>query len=213
MTKRLTEIFSVLENCHTFADVGCDHGYVAKAMLKSGKCERVIVSDISEKCLKKAEDLLALEIAEGKAISVVSDGFRNVGYCDQALIAGMGGEEIISILSSARSLPEKLVLQPMKNVDKVREKAVSMGYKIKSDYVFRCGKIFYDLITLVKGEDSLTEEEIEFGRTNINAPSVAFKQMLESKIKKYENLLSVSQFNKDVQEEIKAKIEKLKKYV
>ena len=58
MTNRLNQIFSVLPSCEVFADIGCDHGYVAKAMLDSGKCKKVIVSDISEKCLFKATTLL-----------------------------------------------------------------------------------------------------------------------------------------------------------
>ena len=58
MTDRLNKIFDSLAECEVFADVGCDHGYIAKAMLFSGKCKKVIVSDISAKCLNKAEELL-----------------------------------------------------------------------------------------------------------------------------------------------------------
>ena len=58
MTKRINKLVDSLVSCKVFADIGCDHGYVSKEMLKQGKCERVVISDISEKCLKKAEDLL-----------------------------------------------------------------------------------------------------------------------------------------------------------
>ena len=44
MTDRLKKIFNLLSDCEVFADIGCDHGYVAKEMLVSGKCKRVIVS-------------------------------------------------------------------------------------------------------------------------------------------------------------------------
>ena len=98
MTKRLTKIFEQLPTCNTFADVGCDHGYLAKAMIQSGKCKRVIISDISAPCLQKAKDLLSEELQSGVATAVVSNGFQNVPPCDLALIAGMGGEEIASIL-------------------------------------------------------------------------------------------------------------------
>ena len=115
MKKRLEEIFALLPECETFADVGCDHGYVAKQMLESGKCKKVIISDVSKKCLDKAIALLSNEIEEGRAEAVVSDGFEKVKECDLALIAGMGGEEIVGILKRAKTLPLKLVLQPMKN--------------------------------------------------------------------------------------------------
>ncbi|MBQ4098436.1 MAG: SAM-dependent methyltransferase, partial [Clostridia bacterium] len=38
MNRRLEEIFSVIPKCEVFADIGCDHGLMTKAMLVSGKC-------------------------------------------------------------------------------------------------------------------------------------------------------------------------------
>ena len=55
MTSRLEKIFSVIPKCETFADIGCDHGYLAKAVLDSGKCKSAVISDISQKCLEKAK--------------------------------------------------------------------------------------------------------------------------------------------------------------
>ena len=54
MTKRLEEIFSVLPSSEIFADIGCDHGYISKQMLDSGKANKVLFADISAKSLKKA---------------------------------------------------------------------------------------------------------------------------------------------------------------
>ena len=48
MTKRLQLLFDEIENCEVFADVGCDHGYIAEAVLKSCKSEKVIISDIEK---------------------------------------------------------------------------------------------------------------------------------------------------------------------
>ena len=184
MTDRLTKIFNELCPCEVFADVGCDHGYIAKAMLDSGKAKKVVISDISKNCLIKAEELLSNDIACGRAESVVSDGFEKVSSCDLALIAGMGGEEIVGILQACKNLPEKLVLQPMKNADKVRLCAVKLGYRIDKDFVFLSAGKFYELIVLSKGDDFLTEEEVEFGRTNLQIKPLAFKKMLENKIEK-----------------------------
>ena len=80
-TKRLSTLFSELEKCEKFADVGCDHGYCAAA---------------------------------GKVTSVCCDGLEKIPRdCDLVLIAGMGGEEIVTILKNG-FLPRKLLLQPMK---------------------------------------------------------------------------------------------------
>jgi len=211
MTDRISRIVSEIPETKVFGDIGCDHGYVANEMLKRGKCELAVVSDISAKCLKKAEDLLSPYVKEGKAIAIVSDGFSFLPHLDTALIAGMGGEEIISILKKAKELPEKIVLQPMKNTEKVRVFVVENGYRIEKDYVFYCGDKYYNLLTLQKGEDKLTEEETEFGRTNLKERSADFKKMLGEEIKK---LLAFSEnAPKQTAEELKRKAERLKKYV
>ena len=190
MTDRLNKIFSSLPNCNVFADIGCDHGYIAKAMIKSGKCQKVIVSDISEKCLEKARELLSEELTFGKAESVVCDGFNGVVGADLALIAGMGGKEIISILENACSLPEKLVLQPMKNCPEVRKCVNKLGYKILLDFVFKSANKYYDLMALERGEDFLSDQEIEFGRTNIAKKGEDFIERIQEEIKKAKGYLA-----------------------
>ena len=182
MSKRLKTILSELPACDIFADVGCDHGYIAKAMLDARKCNRVIISDISSVCLQKAENLLNKTYPD-KFSAVVSDGFEKIGRCDLALIAGMGGELIVDIIEKALFLPDKLVLQPMKNAEKVRRSLISLGYKIVRDYTFEDGK-FYDIISAEKGNDFYTEEEYEFGRDNLKEKSDAFRCAVENKINK-----------------------------
>ncbi|MBQ9756269.1 MAG: SAM-dependent methyltransferase [Clostridia bacterium] len=213
MTDRLNKIFSELESCKIFADVGCDHGYMAKAMISSGKAQKVIISDVSAKCLTKAQELLKEELLSGKAESVVSNGFEKVGKCDLALVAGMGGEEIIGIINNAPFLPERLVLQPMKNADKVRICAVKHGYKILKDYVFYSAGAYYDLIVLEKGEDALSQDEIEFGRTNIKEPSKAFTDMLKIKMQKLAVYAEKDGLSQDAKQDILTRKQRLEKYV
>ena len=213
MTERLEIILAEIPSGTVFADIGCDHGYVAKAMICSGKCKKVIISDISAKCLAKAEELLKNELADGRAESVVSNGFTNLPRVDVALIAGMGGEEISSIIENAKELPENLIIQPMKNADKTRVKAVECGYKIIKDRVFRSVGKFYDLIVLKKGKDILTEEEIEFGRDNLTGDNPAFKERIGGSIVKIEKYLKADNLSKKTRLEFTARLEKLKKYV
>ena len=213
MTERLYKIYSEIPKCKVFADIGCDHGYLAKAMLQGGKCNSVILSDISAKCLEKARDLMRDDIAEGRAQAIVSNGFEKLPKVDCALIAGMGGEEIISILLKAKNLPEKLVLQPMKNTDKVRKKVVELGYKIVKDYTFLVGKIFYDLIVLEKGQDSLSEEEIKFGRTNLELRPSAFINSVKLKIENLSKVLNNGNLSECTKIQVTNQIKELEKYV
>ena len=182
MSKRFETLLSLIPDCRVFADVGCDHGYMAYEMLKNRKCDRVIVSDISAECLKKAETLLQ-ETFPDKYTAVVSDGFENVGNCDCALIAGMGGDTISDILAAAAGrLPEYLVLQPMKNSQRVRRDLVSLGYEILRDYTFRDGK-FYDVILAKKGgNETYTADDYIYGRDNLIEKSEDFVALVNSKI-------------------------------
>ena len=213
MTDRLEKIFALIPNCDTFADIGCDHGYIAEAMLKSGKAKKVIIADISAKCLQKAEQLLDESIKEGMAISVVSNGFEHVPACDTALIAGMGGEEICDIISSAKNLPSTLLLQPMKNCDKVRICAVKAGYKVQRDFMFKSSGKFYDLLLLVKGKDSLNEEEIEFGRDNLVGENQDFKEFLSIKIARLDEYLKSEKLSTEDRNNMLLLKGKFEKYV
>ena len=213
MTERLKIIFDHIPNCDIFADIGCDHGYIAYEMLKSNKANRVIISDISQKCLLKAQELLSPFISQGKAVSVVSDGFDKVGDCSSALIAGMGGEEICSILTNAKTLPDSLILQPMKNPDKVRRLVVDMGYRIVKDFVFKSSGKFYDLMVLEKGKDCLTQAEIEFGRDNLNGKSVHFREFIEQKIARLDGYLKSQNLSIQDREKMLKEKERLSKYV
>ncbi len=213
MTERLKEIFNNIPACETFADIGCDHGYIALNMLTAKKCSNVIIADISDKCLAKAESLLSSFIKKGMAKSVVSNGFEKVYGSDVALIAGMGGEEICAILSSAKELPKTLVLQPMKNCDKVRRLALELGYAFQKDFVFKSAGKFYDLMVLVNGKGDLTQEEIEFGKDNLSGKNKAFIEKIQIAVQKLQLYSSNPNLSDQSRLEIEQELEKLKKYV
>lgn len=212
MTERLNKVFSELPSCKVFADIGCDHGYIAKEMVERKKCEKAIIADISAPCLKKAQDLLLEYIEKGIVSAVVSDGFDKIENCDLALIAGMGGEEIITILTKSAFLPDSLVLQPMKNTDKVRVKVVELGYKIVKDFTFKSGGKFYDILVLNLGEDSLTEREIIFGRTNIKERPSAFVEKMQLEQKKTKTFLTMN-MPESKKAELKAYLDMVEEYV
>ena len=186
ISQRLNIIFSQIPPCKKFADVGCDHGYVSLKMLQENRCKSLIFSDVSAPSLEKAKILLA-EYKNAKG--VLCDGLDLVDTdCDCVLIAGMGGENVIGILSKS-FLPKTLVLQPMKNVDKLRAFLIEKGYKIEKDFLFKAEGKFYNLIVATLGQDSLTEEEIIYGRDNLKNPSKDFLEFLENKINKNKEIL------------------------
>ena len=201
---RIDVLYSSLTSCEVFADIGCDHGYVAELVAKNNLANKIYITDISAPSLKKAESLLFKYLGK-KVFSVVCDGFSLIPETvDQALIAGMGGEEIIKILSNGQR-PNRVVLQPMKNTEKLRKKLIELGYKIIKDYTFIDGK-FYDLIIAEKGEDYLSEDEINFGRTNLIERPNAFLQKMQ---KEHQNITVY--LTKDLGEKARTELEERKK--
>lgn len=212
--KRIDTLCSLLAPVKTFADVGCDHGYCSEYMLKNGLCEKAILSDISKGSLAKAETLLADYIAEGKAVSVLGNGFFGVpSDVDEVLIAGMGGSEIVDILSDKKYgfMPKRFVLQPMHDAEKLRRYILANGGYIQRDFTFEDGK-FYDVICGGKADEThcttaYSEQEYEFGRENLAEKPEAFVMRTEKRIKELEKCLQ----NPALQESSRAEVAERKK--
>ena len=185
-TKRLSVLYGELKGGGVFADVGCDHGYVAEKAIDDGIFDKVIISDISEKCLKKAEERLSVSHS-GKFSAYVSDGFDNLPHVDETLISGMGGEVMTAMLSRRKDKPERLVLQPMKNAEKLRLFLINNGYKIVRDYTFKDWKYYHVVVAEKSDEkDVYTKSELAFGRDNLKEKSEDFQDFIKDKIKVFE---------------------------
>ncbi|MGN1373061.1 MAG: tRNA (adenine(22)-N(1))-methyltransferase [Candidatus Coproplasma sp.] len=180
---RIEEICSYIDYCESFADIGCDHGYCTLYALKSGKCQRAVIADVSAKSLAKAERLLKSYIEQGRCTSVCCDGLQEIDDdCQQVLIAGMGGMEIIKILSEG-FIPRKFIFQPMKNSEELRRFLISKGCKLTADDIFFDGNYYF----IIKGErtggtEGYSEEEFAFGRDSLKNP--VFKEFAQKEVEK-----------------------------
>ena len=185
---RLNKLVSLIPHCDTLADVGCDHGYVGIEALRQGKASRVAFADISQPSLNKAMRNCPDEFS-GVVSFLCQDGLGAL-KTDCAVIAGMGGLEIISILQTAKYLPDKLVLQPMRNQRDVRA-FITQKYEIVTDEKFFDGK-YYDVIVAVQSDTptTLTKLELEFGKTNLVRPTEDFVSFLQLELKKLNTILA-----------------------
>ncbi len=216
--KRIDTLCSLLTPAKVLADVGCDHGYCSEYALKNGVCEKVILSDVSKGSLAKAETLLAPYIRSGRATSVLGDGFYGVpSDVDEVLIAGMGGSEIISILSDKKYgfMPLRFVFQPMHDAEKLRRYIHANGGYIERDFTFQDGK-FYEVITggrlLAKSEDctqGYTEAEYEFGRDNLREQNAAFTARIKKLIENIGRYLQDSALQEESRLQLEAKRQRL----
>ena len=104
LTKRLQTALDLLPACRLTADIGCDHGIAAEALLCQRKCQKVLACDISAPSLEKAKARLTRAGLAAHAEFFCCDGLAKANEADGALLLGMGGRTIVEILQKGRSL-------------------------------------------------------------------------------------------------------------
>ena len=169
ISNRLKFLIDFCPNYKTYADIGCDHGYVALNLIGLGTTDFVYCVDIHKLSLEKAKNLFEKHNVIQKAKFYCSDGFSKLSTqekksIDCAIIAGMGGNETIKILTNYQT--KSLVLQPMHNQRELREFLIKNGYNIVKDLVFCEKNKFYTFLYCEKSikQTIYTDFELEFGK-------------------------------------------------
>ncbi len=153
MSDRLRLISDGIDTGESFADIGSDHGYVPIDQRRRGNCEKIIISDISARALRRAADNCVscrAEARNGSGLRVLEKA-----EVDAVVIAGMGGRLIAEILEEDRektlSFP-KFILQPRNNEGYLRYCLSGLGLAIKADRLVREGRHICAVITAAPGE-------------------------------------------------------------
>ena len=134
-------------------DVGTDHAYLAADLILSGKCKKVIASDINQGPLEAAEKTVEkYEISDNVEL-ILSNGLENVPPDDvtDIIIAGMGGETIADILEKCQwaRYGVNLILQPMTKISFLRKWLYDNGYEIKTEKLAKDGEKLYTVMQVV----------------------------------------------------------------
>ena len=143
------------------ADIGTDHAYVPIALVQRQKIKGAIAMDINEGPLARAQEHIRAARLEEYIQTRLSDGAEALlpNEADSILIAGMGGELILHILTEGESVcstAKELILQPQSEIHKVREYLRQHQYKIEDeDMVCEEGK-YYPMMRAVKTEQDET---------------------------------------------------------
>ena len=152
------------------ADVGTDHGYVPISLVQHKKIPKAIAMDVNVGPLQRAREHIAEFQLEEFIETRLSDGVKEleVGEVDSILIAGMGGELVIRILTDGMEVcrnAKELILQPQSDLEKVRQFLREKKYKIvDEDMVIEDGK-YYPMMKVVPVEEdefwgNISEEAI-----------------------------------------------------
>lgn len=196
LSNRLLRVALNVTPGYRVADVGTDHGYVPIYLMENGMAAHVIAMDINAGPLERAEAHIKENNLKDCIETRRSDGFSSLrkDEADIAVIAGMGGELIKSILEQGRDVVRgfrELVLSPHSEIDVVRRFLHEIGFRIvKEEMLIDDGK-FYTIIKAVKGNDrNYTDVEYRYGALLIENKDEILHKFLIMRKKKLETILS-----------------------
>ncbi len=136
LNNRLALCAEMVRRGTRIADIGTDHAYLPVWLVRAGFASFALACDIKAEPLKAGELTIKKYHAEDLIETRLCDGLRGVksDEVDDIIIAGMGGETIVHILSDAQWLKDKskrLILQPMSKHELVISWLGENGFEIK----------------------------------------------------------------------------------
>lgn len=136
------------------ADIGTDHAFLPVSLVKSGKIPCAIAVDINKGPLESGTRTIKQFGLSNRISTRLSNGLEKISpnECDDIIIAGMGGELICSIISSAvwlKSNAKHLILQPMTHAETLREFLYSNRFEIIREQAVKSDGRLYTVILAV----------------------------------------------------------------
>ncbi|MBQ9414391.1 MAG: SAM-dependent methyltransferase [Clostridia bacterium] len=150
MDARLSCIAAMVRPGGVVADIGTDHAYLPVHLVQTGRCARAIASDIGEGPAAAARRTVEAAGLHDRIDVRIGDGLSTLQPWEAAdiVIAGMGGETIVSILQAAswvrdESADGRLLLQPMSRVETLHRYLLTAGFMIDEEHVIEDGRHLY----------------------------------------------------------------------
>lgn len=167
LSNRLHAVAAYVTKGNRLADVGTDHALIPIFLIQHNIIPRAIALDINKGPIARADRNIISHNAGQYIETRVSDGLEKLqsNEADSVVIAGMGGNLIIRILSSymqiARGFKE-LILQPQSDLFAVRVFLRENHFTITDEnMVFEDGK-YYVILHVVPEEQNLHESDTQF---------------------------------------------------
>ena len=197
------------------ADVGTDHGYIPAYLLTKEICPRVILTDIADGPLQRAEDLferndIAAEFRLGAGIEVLDPG-----EVSTVIIAGMGGETIMDILGKDLKKShsyKRLILQPRTFIGELRVWLSENGFRFTDYALCRERKLINEVMAVETG-DSGEPENILFSRFLLDKGDPLLCEYLDRMIAIKENVIKQLGNSKEENGEMIERFKKEKEYL
>lgn len=160
LSQRLMEMYHQVSPGERVADIGTDHAYIPILLMKNNISPFVIMSDISQGSMYKAQrNCKDQGFGLPDSCFRVGDGLSTIepGEVDTLVIGGLGGRTIAGILAADQNLTNsfsKLILQPRNNSGELRYYLHLTGWTIISERLAKEGKFICEIITASAPENT-----------------------------------------------------------
>lgn len=185
LSERMKKIAELASGDGVVADIGTDHGYIPLWLISNGFCSEVILTDINQGPLDKAAANIqkylpgrSLDMRLGSGLEVLKRG-----EADTVIIAGMGGDLIISLLERDEMMTlsiKKFILQPRRHADKLRKWIeANPSLEITGEYLAKEDRRLSEII-LVENKDFISDEKMQQVISERNAADMLLSDIEET---------------------------------
>lgn len=164
LSKRLRAIASYVPQGANVADVGTDHGYIPVWLAQNKIANRLAASDVNRGPLEHAKETAEKYGVTDKIRFTLCSGleFEGSNEYDTVIIAGMGGELIVSILEAAPWTAKRnttLILQPNSRIPYLVQWLIEHGFTLSDASLVKDAGKLYQILVVKPGEhEPITEE-------------------------------------------------------
>lgn len=156
ISKRLLCCAAMVPSGSRVADIGTDHGYLGIYLLQNGISPHVIACDLRKGPLDNARKNARLFEVDGSMAFRLSDGLAEISpeEIDCAVLAGMGGDLILKILSQCDWRKKDgltFVLQPQSAGNVLRRWLCEEGFEILRETPVWDGSFLYTVMEVRQG--------------------------------------------------------------
>ena len=211
ISERLLAIANLVHPHSNVIDVGADHGLLEKYLIDSGKVNSIFAVENK----KGPFEILRKNLKDYDVNVSLSDGLDEMPpETNVIVLAGMGGNLIVDILKkdpNKLNAIEQIVVDAHKDAELVRREVIKLGYRIEKEKIVVENKIYYFIISFVKGKSSYKDIELEWGY-NVNSDPLFSEFKAKELARLASNLFHQKQAKKskpDIISKIQSKIDRL----
>ena len=194
LSKRLYAVAGLVTEGASVADIGTDHGYVPIYLVQSERTPYALAMDINKGPLSHAKENILRYNLQNYIETRLSNGLReyNKGEADSIIIAGMGGNLMVQILSEACDKwkdDTELVLSPHSETELVRRYLSENNMVIEEEGMLIDEDKYYVVMRAVSGKsDYESDAHFRYGKLLLERKDAVLYEYLRKEFSKKEQI-------------------------